>query len=139
MAIINLRDFYPFYKDCTVDVPDDVAAVLHDAERLERNYIRRMFWNKAHYSLDVDDGIEHDALFVSVSPCEMYERKLTMEQLYAAIESLPDKQNRRVYAHFILGITQTEIARAEGVSESAVCISICKGLKNMEKFLKNFS
>jgi len=139
MTKLNLRDFYPFSGDCVVDVPDEVAAIMCEAERLERNYIRRMYWNKAHYSLDVGDGIEHDALFVSLSPYELYERKLTTEQLYAAINSLPDKQGRRVYAHYILGVSQTEIARAEGISESAVCIAIERGLRNMEIFLKKFS
>lgn len=73
MAKINLRDYYPFYNaDLFVDVPDDMAAVLVEAERQERNYIRRRFYNKAHYSLDAGDGIENDILFVSLSPCEIY-------------------------------------------------------------------
>lgn len=136
MAKINLRDFYPLATDYFVDIPDEVVAVLYEAERQEHNYIRRMYWNKANYSLDAGDGIEHDTLFVSMSPCEIYERKLTMEQLYDALNSLPDKQGHRIYAHYILGISQTEIAKAEGVSESAVNAAIERGLKNMEKLLK---
>ena len=128
MAKINLRDFYPFYNaDLFIDIPDEVAAVLVEAERLERNYIRRMFWNKAQYSLDADDGIEHDALFVSLSPCEVYERKMTAQELHAALDALPNKQGRRVYAHYILGMSKTEIARAEGVSEKNVRQSINRG------------
>ena len=42
-----------------------------------------------------------------------------------------------VYAHFILGMSQTEIAKAEGVSKMAVSYSIERALKSMEKFLKN--
>lgn len=81
MAKINLRDFYPFYNsDFFVEIPDEIKDVLLEAERLEQNYIRRRFYNKAHYSLD--------------------------------------------------------IARAEGVNESAVRDSIEKGLKNMEIFLE---
>ena len=71
MTKINLRDFYPFYTtDLFVEIPDEVAAALCEAERLEHNYIRRMYWNKAHYSLDAGDGIEHEAILVSLSPCE---------------------------------------------------------------------
>lgn len=139
MAKINLREFYPINTDCMIDIPNEVAAVLCEAERQEHNYIRRMYWNKAHYSLDAGDGIEHEALFVSLSPCEIYERKLTMEQLYNALNSLPDKQGRRVYAHFILGISQTEIARAEGVSVNVVSVAIERGLKNMKNILINSS
>lgn len=138
MTRINLRDYYPFYSvDLFVDIPDEVAAALAKAERLEQNYIRRMFWNKAHYSLDANDSIEHKALFVSLSPCEVYERKVTAEQLYAAINALPDKQAKRIYAHYILGMSKAEIARAEGVAENAVKDAIRRGLKRMEKHLKN--
>lgn len=138
MAKINLRDYYPFYNtDLFIDIPDEVAVALAEAERLERNYIRRMFWNKAQFSLNADDGIEHEAVFVSLPPCEIYERKITLEQLYAAIASLPDKQGKRVYAHYILGISNSEIARAEGVDDRNIRKSINKALKGMEIFLKN--
>lgn len=138
MTRINLRDYYPFYNvDLFVDIPNEVAVALADAERRERNYLRRLIYNKAFYSLDAGDGIEHEVLFVSLSPCEIYERKVTAEQLHAAIDALPGKQGRRLYAHYILGVPQTEIARAEGVGITAVNNSIERGLKNMEDFLKN--
>ena len=138
MTTINLRDYYPFFpNDLFIDVSDEVAAALAEAERRERNYIRRLVYNKAFYSLDAGDGIEQEALFRTLSPCEIYERKLTREQVYSALDALPDKQGRRLYAYYILGVPQTEIARAEGVSIAAVNNSIERGLKNMEVFLKN--
>lgn len=137
MAKINLRDYYPFYnEDIFIDVSDEIADVLLKAERQEKAYRRRMYRYKAEYSLDKDDGIEHNVLFVSLSPCEIYERKVTYEQLHAAIASLPDKQAKRIYAHYILGISQVDIARAEGVDSRNVRKSISKGFRNMEIFLK---
>jgi RNA polymerase sigma-70 factor (ECF subfamily) len=139
MAKINLRDYYPFYKtDFFVDVPDTVEAALLEAERLEQNYIRRRFYNRAYYSLDAGDGIENDILFVSLSPFEVYERKVTAEQLHAAIASLPDKQAKRIYAHYILGLSESNIAKAEGVNKSSISESIKRGLRSMEIFLKKF-
>lgn len=138
MKKINLRDLYPFYhNDLFVEVSDEVAAALAEAERIERNYIRRVYWNKAYFSLDAGDGIEHEALFVALSPCELYKRKVTAQELRAALNALPDTQSRRVYAHYILGLSKTEIARAEGVAKSRVSESIERGLRNMEKFLEN--
>lgn len=138
MKTINLRDYYPFYhNDLFIEVSDEVASALQEAERQERNYLRRVVYNKAFYSLDAGDGIEQTALFQAMSPCEIYKRKMTMEQLYAALDALPDKQGRRLYAHYILGVPQTEIARAEGVGLTAVNNSIERGLRNMEKMLKN--
>lgn len=138
MTTINLRDYYPFCNnDLFIEVSDEVAATLAEDKRRERNYLRRVAYHKAFYSLDAGDGIENEALFRSLSPCEVYERKLTMEQLYAAINALPDKQGRRVYAHYILDISQTEIARREGVDVRNIRKSISRGLRSMEIFLKN--
>jgi len=72
-----------------------------------------------------------------MTPCEIYERKVTMEQLHAAMVSLPDKQAKRVYAYYFLGLTVTAIAKSEGVSATSVNESVQRGLRNMETFLKN--
>ena len=126
MTTINLRDYYPFYThDYFIDVPDEVAELFKEFDRKEAAYRLRTYRHKAYYSLDRNDGIEHEALFVSLSPHELYERKISMQELHAAISSLPDKQAKRVYA------------KAEGVSKMAVSYSIERALKSMEKYLKN--
>lgn len=60
-----------------------------------------------------------------------------MEQLHAAMASLPDKQAKRVYAYYFLRLTESAIAKSEGVSVASVNESIQRGLLNMEAFLKN--
>lgn len=138
MTTINLRDYYPFYtSDNFIDVPDEVYELLKEFDRKEAAYRLRTYRHKAYYSLDRNDGIEHEALFVSPSPYELYERKISIQELHTAISNLPDKQAKRVYAHFILGMSQADIAKVEGVSKMAVCYSIEKALKSMRKFLKN--
>jgi len=78
MAKINLRDFYAFYNsDLFIEIPDEVKTAILESERLEKNYIRRRYYNKAHYSLDTNDGIEKDIFSCPLSPCELYERKMT--------------------------------------------------------------
>ncbi len=138
MTKINLREQYPdFYKtDYIIEVPDEVVAVMKEHDRLEAAYRRRTYYHKAYYSLDRGDGIEYDALFVSMTPCELYERKVTMEQLHAAIAALPDKQAKRIYARYFLGLASEAIAKSENISVSAVNSSIQRGLRNLEKFLK---
>ena len=140
MAKINLRKYYPDYYDTDfiIEVPDEVAALMDSYEHAEAAYYLRRYRHKAYYSLDRGDGIEHDMLFISLSPCEIYERKVTVEQLHAAIIALPDKQAKRIYAHYFLGMSKSAIAKAEGVNESAVRDGIDRGLRNIEKFLKNF-
>lgn len=140
MTEINLRDYYPdFYKtDCIIAVPDEVAAALVEFDRLEAAYQRRTYYHRAQYSLDRGDGIEYEARFLSVSPEEVYERKVTMEQLHAAMSALPDKQAKRIYARYFLDLETEAIARSEGISVSAVNYSIQRGLRNIEKFLKKY-
>lgn len=139
MTIINLRDYYPHYtQDQLIEVPDEVAALFSEFEHREAAYRLRTYRHKAYYSLDRDDGIEHEAVFVSLSPWEHYERKVTAQELRAALASLPEIQARRVYAHCVLGISKAELARAEGVSEKVVRTAIDRALRNMEKRLKNF-
>ncbi len=138
MKTINLRDYYPFYtQDAMIEVADEVAEALTEAERLERNFLRRMFYNKAQYSLDAEDGIE-----TSASECHIISTEAVLEMmerhccLCRALNSLPEIQGRRIEAHYLLGQSQKEIAEAEGVSITAVCKSLKKGLKMMKIFLK---
>lgn len=139
MTKINMREQYPslYQSDYIIEVPDEVAAFMKECDRSEAAYQRRTYYHRAYYSLDLGDGIEYDALFKSMSPCEIYERKVTMEQLHAAISMLPDKQAKRINAHYFLGLTVSAIAKSEGVSAASVSESIHRGLRNMEKFLKN--
>ena len=65
MAIINLRDYYPFYtSDCFMEVSEEVAEMFKEFDRKEAAYRLRTYRHKAYYSLDRDDGLEHEAVFV---------------------------------------------------------------------------
>lgn len=134
MKTINLRDLYPdVYKtDTFVEVTEEVLDVIQTAQRLEAAYERRMYRHKAHYSLDCGNGIEKAAVFRTATPEDILEEK-QQERLYAAVTALPEKQAKRIYAHFYLGMTPVEIAHAEGVDPSCVRRSIRNGLKRLTK------
>lgn len=137
MVQINLRDFYPFTQEDTyIEVSAEVADMMNTFERAEASYERKIRRYKAYYSLDHKSGIERSILFTSHSPEELYERKLTREELHATIAQLSDKQAKRIYAHYLLGMSKEEIAKSEGVSWRAVHQSIQQGLSRMEKILK---
>jgi len=138
MKIINLKDYYPFYQsDFLVEVPDEMAELFKQFIRKEHADFERRRVHKAYYSLDAGDNIEKDVVLLVLSPEEIYERKLSKKELYAAINRLPEKQAKRIYAHFFLGMSKAEIARIEGVSKTAVAHSIEQGLKSIEKLFKN--
>lgn len=138
MKRINLKDYYAHIGiDTYIDIPDEVFNIFEEYRKTEQAHQSRIRYHKAYYSLDRGDGIEHSALFVSLSPDEIYERKLTNEQLHAAIATLPDKQAKRIYAHYFLRMSVTAIAKTEGVNKSQVTRSINRGLSHLEKYLKN--
>ena len=72
-----------------------------------------------------------------MSPQELYERKVSNEELYTAINELPEKQAKRIYARFFQSMSISDIARIEGVAASSVKESIDRGLKKISKILKN--
>ena len=139
MKKINLKDYYDHIDiDTYIDIPDEVFNIFEECRKAEQSYQSKVYYHKAYYSLDRGDGIEHSALFVALSPDEIYERKLTSEQLHAAIAKLPEKQAKRIYAHYFLGMSKTAIAKTEGVSKATIGQSIKGALKSMEHFLKKY-
>ena len=136
MKKVNLRDLYPdVYKtDHFVEVTEDVLETIRDSERAEAAYDRRMYRYKAHYSLDCENGIENAILMKPQTPEMLLEEKQLREKLYAAVMALPEKQAKRIYARYYLGMRVGEIAAAEGVDPSRVRDSIRRGLKQLAKY-----
>ena len=64
MKQINLRDYYPHYKeDKIVEVPDEVAALLEDLDRKEESYLRYLRRYGAFFTFDLGDIKEKDMPF----------------------------------------------------------------------------
>lgn len=138
MTTIKLKRYYPYLtENITLEVSDEIAVVLSTGGRLCDSYKRR---KREHdeCSLDVAPGFEPNVMFPPPTPEEIILDEENRSALYAALDQLPPIQARRVYAHYILGKSKTEIARAENVVESAVCSSIRRGVKNLAEILKNF-
>ena len=136
---INLRNFYPWYtKDEFVEVSDEVAAELLADKRYEQAYERQMYRYKAHYSLDVDNGIEAAVIVHSTdNPDAVLAMKTRHCRLCRALNSLSETQGRRIEAHYLLGMSITEIAAADGTGERNIRKSISRGLASMKIFLEN--
>ena len=137
MTTINLKSYYPWYKhDEYIDVPDEVAEELKADKLYEASYQRQLMRNKAHYSLDCDDGIEYSACVFEKSPEELIIMKEQYQMLCRALNSLPDIQGRRVDANIIMGKPLREIAKEENVAKSSVGGSVKIGLASMKKYLQ---
>lgn len=111
-----------------------MLETIRAAERAEDAYDRRLYRYKAHYSLNCDNGIENAILMKPQTPETLLEEKQLREQLYAAVMALPEKQAKRIYARYYLGMCVSETAAAEGVDSSRVRDSIRRGLKQLTKY-----
>lgn len=137
MKKIRLKDEYPWYVgEEYIEVSDEIAEAIKQFSKDEHRQYEKIRYHRAFYSLDAEDGIENHILFVSASPQELYERKVTQTEIYRAISQLPEKQARRIYARYFQDMRISEIAKIEGVDKSAVKRSIDSGLKQIEKMLK---
>jgi RNA polymerase sigma-70 factor (ECF subfamily) len=135
MKTINLRDYYPFYKDNTyIEVSDEIAqqldSFLHDDEAVRIRILRA----KAYYSLNRKDGIEAEAMVQPEQPDEALERVEFTRIINNALSSLSETQQRRVYAYIFEGKSKVDIAKSEGVDERAVRIAIKRGLARLKIF-----
>ncbi|MGD9568688.1 MAG: hypothetical protein AB7V48_10230 [Sedimentibacter sp.] len=85
MKIINLKNYYPFYKaDFFIEVSDEIVELFTQFNRKEHSDFERRRVHKAYYSLDAGDNIEKDVVLLGLSPEESYERKFNKQKLYAS-------------------------------------------------------
>ena len=97
MKTINLRDYYPHYKeDEFYEVPDAVADLLDEFERREEAYRIYTLRYKAYYSLEADDGIEKSILMTVPSPDKILEQERIRVLVYRGLSQLSETQRRRV-------------------------------------------
>ena len=136
MTTINLKRYYPYMtENVMLEVSDEIAAALSMGGRLCDSYKRQKRRN-GECSLDTDPGFEADVLRQPMTPDEYIEARETTFALYDALAQLPPTQARRVYQHYLLGMSKAEIAAAEGVGRSRICCSVERGLAAMKNNLK---
>lgn len=143
MQSVNLRKYYYslYHRDMFVEVSDEVAEALQLMYREENNCTRKIYYHKAYYSLDREDGIENVAVCgYEKSPEEILMEQeeerfflLILEWLEEALSCLTPVQQRRIRARYLIGRKVREIADSEGVSAGVVFVSIRSGLKKLRE------
>ena len=138
MKTINLRSEYPelYHRDMFIEVVDEVADLLYDSRKLQHRLNEQDRYNGVAYVVFEDD----DSINVchAASPYQELANEEMTRVLYQALFALPEDQRRRVYLHFIAGVSQTDIAIAEGVSQPCVNKSIMRAIIQMKNYLRNF-
>lgn len=140
MKKVNLRRFYPslYTKDTYIFLPDDIADALWEEIKKERAGYAKIRYHHAYYSLNREDGIERFALHSPMLPEKIIQQNEMREFLYSIIMGLPEKQLKRFYSYYILGMKLKNIAQIEGTDPAAVLRSVQKAEKTIRKKIKNF-
>ncbi|MEG2575470.1 MAG: sigma-70 family RNA polymerase sigma factor, partial [Christensenella sp.] len=128
MKQINLKKYYPslYLNDTFLMVSDTVASALAEEVRKENAQRAKILYHGAYYSLDKESFIETKVFLTEPLIEESFEQQQLTTALYAAIIALPDKQAKRIYARYVLGLRVTDIAKMEGVSKMSVSESIAR-------------
>ena len=136
MVTINLKDFYPWYRqDEYIEVPEEVALELLADKHYEAAHRRKIRRNQVFSFSEYGEKDTETKNQSAPDPQEIIETIEQIRQLLESLESLPNVQSRRIRAHIILEMTLSETAATEQVSVAAVHKSIRRGL---EKIRKNF-
>ena len=112
MRDVNNHDDYGY--------TDDMMEVMHDCELL-------------------CGDPEPDVLTAIIKGENEVRRNELIEVLPVAMETLPEKQRRRIIMHVYEGRTFREIAEIEGTKEAPINRSIQKAKKNLRDYLKKNS
>lgn len=115
-----------------IEVDDKWGAIITEMDRKESNLARKERRHCVHLDITMDHAkclgtVEND-------PQEMYKETESMRKLRHALEELTPKQRRLVEKLFYEGLTQSEIAKEEHISQSAVAQQWKTILKKLRKF-----
>lgn len=115
-----------------VEVTDDWGTILVDLDRQEYNINHKE--TRRHCSLDAFNL--DDALFPSdVDVLRDILKAEDAERLHRAIAKLEPRQQKLIRQVFFEGRGYTDIARSEGLDESAVRHATTRALKKLKKLL----
>lgn len=132
-AETNEPHFYVTFADTTgkkvcTEISKEIFDLLNQFELEDLSYLNEI---DRHYAyLDQTELESHmNSLSLSPLPQDMFE----YDDLYAAINKLPKKQQIRIKLYYFDGLSIEEIAKIEQTTFQAVSKSIIVALRNLKK------
>lgn len=140
MVKINLRDYYPDYyaEDNYIMVTEDVAEAFEESRRKLKAQKMADYRHKVLSSFDCLSTIEAKASVANFStPVTEFEKKQLSEKIAEGLSALTETQQRRIYAHYFLGMSIANIAKDECCAFMSVKESIEAARRKLKKFLQS--
>lgn len=116
-------------KVCT-EISKEIFGLLDQFELEDLSYLNEI---DRHYAYLDQTEIESHMNSLSLSP--LPEDMFKYDDLYAAINTLPEKQRERLTLYYFHNLTLEEISRLEGVSFQTISKSIDLAIKKLSKIL----
>lgn len=132
-AETDVPHFYVTFTDTTGDkvsteISKDIFELLNQFELEDLSYLNEI---DRHYA-DLDQTeLELDTR--SFQSSHLPEDVFKYDDLYVAINKLPEKQRKRMKLYYFEGLNMEEIARLEGTSFQATSKSIISALTTLKK------
>ncbi|WP_081677447.1 sigma-70 family RNA polymerase sigma factor [Butyrivibrio sp. WCD3002] len=127
----ELTQYMPY-----VVMTSEQGEAFRDYKRNEAKHEMRRI--RHHIFGGYEEGMTEymNSVFSKEEPEETVMEKLEYERFKEALDKLPPAQKRRCILYFYHGLSEKEIAKAEGVSQQMVSLSLDGALKNLKKYLK---
>lgn len=128
-------------KKVSVEVTDEVEKQYR--ESLQEEWRGDAY--EGYYSISLESITEagHDFADEEADTEELYlareaseERKVLIRKLKAALPYLTELQRKTIHKLFVLNMSQSDIAREEGVAQQVVNRRVARILEQLRKFLK---
>ena len=121
-------------ENITIDVSEELVAILQDWDRMERNNDHTE--TRRHYHLEACEYEGQDFAADDDAIERLLEMDAARRMVEPALEKLAPGQRQVIEAIFYKGMTVREYAASRGLSEFTVFATRRAAIKNLKKFLK---
>lgn len=116
------------------EISEKIHEVFNLFELIDLSYLN--VWDRHIEQSEIwETSLNERALEVAETVEDIVLRNIQTENLYEAIDKLPETQKRRLWMYFFDGMTYEQIAESEKCKHPAVVKSVKAALKNLKKFL----
>lgn len=129
---ISFKDGQGLYQK--FEISEKIYEAFNSFELVDLSYLN--VWDRHIEQSEIwETSLNERALEVPETVEDIVLRNIQTENLYEAIDKLPEAQRRRLWMYFFDGMTYEQIAEFEKCKHPAVVKSVKAALKNLKKFL----
>jgi RNA polymerase sigma factor (sigma-70 family) len=119
-------------KRIRLEVSSEVKDLLQQADRQIRSQRRQ---DRRRHTEYIDGLTDPTIVLPQEDFADLVDRMDSYKRLYAAIDTLPEAQGRRLCLYYFAGLNYRQIAEIEGVNQGTAAHSVDRAKKALAKLL----